>query len=105
MYGINKETKETTFASPINAGIQEDITVTGIVYEPLKEGNEPLLQVQLADNNGGVLNEVLWPINEEDIRQRAEDQPREHKRSNKAYGFVEGEIITADEAVQIEANL
>lgn len=102
-YGIDENTKESEVSSPIQPGVQENISLTGVDFAPITEGNDPLIQVHLADDYGGVLDEILWPVDEADVREReaSRPEPRKHKRTNNILGFEKGEEVTPDDAVKM----
>lgn len=104
MYGVNENTQESLVSSPINAGIQDNIQITSITHEALTEGNDPLIQVTLEDEYGGVLNEVLWPVDEEQIRS-FNDGTKKHKRDNEEHGFEKGAVVTPEDSVIMAYDL
>lgn len=70
-------------------------------FESLKEGQDPVLQLHFEDQDGRSNSEVIWNVDPAQVRKYAVENPRTHNRDNKANGYVKGEQITADEAVEI----
>ena len=101
MYGITEDTKETVGVQPIPAGINENIKVLVPTFEPLKEGNAPMLAYHFRDESGRELKKIVWPVDPDRTRRMAEDYPKEHKRDDKVRGFVKGKTISPEEAVII----
>jgi hypothetical protein len=99
MYGITKETQDTL--SPIPLGINQNVTFKGATFEQLSEDKEPVLQYHFEDSEGRELTQTMWPVDPQRVRENALSYPREHRRSNKAKGYVKGNTITADEAVEM----
>lgn len=105
MYGIDEKTQESNVASIINAGIQDNIKLEGVTFEPLTEGNDPVIKVNFVDEYGSTLQEVLWEVDEQRVREYNQGDDKTHSRSNKEKGYVKGEPITDDEAVEMAYDL
>jgi hypothetical protein len=99
MYGITAKTQDTL--SPIPLGINQNVTFKGATFEKLSDDKDPVLQYHFEDSEGRNLTHTVWPIDATRVRDNAISYPKEHKRNNKALGFVKGNTITPDEAVQI----
>lgn len=104
MYSLSDNIKETDVKSFINAGIQENVFFESVEFSPLKEGNDPVIRIFLKDEFGNELDSVLWPVDPERERQMAQDYPRTHRRDDIVNGYVKGEIITPDQAVDIASK-
>lgn len=99
MYGIDEKTQESNVGSTINAGIQDNIKLQGVDFEPLVEGNDPVIKVNFIDEFGATLQEVLWEVDEARVREYNQGSDKKHKRNNKELGFKKGEPVTDDDAV------
>lgn len=101
-YGAGANVKETTAPQIMNAGINENVILSDVKFEPLTEGNDPTLQVEFQDPAANKLNEVLWPVNEEQVKDwNRSGNERTHNRDNPVHGFTKGEVITPEDAVII----
>lgn len=104
MYGITENTKDPISNLPIPVGIHEDVIFEGATFEPLKEGNPPLLQYHFRDKDGNVLKPIIWELDPERIQKMAEDYPKEHKSNNEEKGYKKGQFITPEQAVEIASE-
>lgn len=103
-YEVNETTQEVTGSLRMPIGVLEDAELIGVSFETLTEGRDPVLTVTFGDGAGGEMREVIWEVDEQQVRQMATENPRTHSRDVKSKGFVKGAEITADEAVQIEMD-
>lgn len=101
MYGITEDTKETVGTQFVPAGIHENMFALPATFEPLKEGNAPMLVYNFKDEAGATAKKVMWPVDPDRERRVAEDYPKPHKRDDKVRGFVKGKTISPEEAVII----
>lgn len=99
MYGIDENVQETDRTPSLNFGIQENVFVKDVYVDSITPQGNPLLQITLEDEYGAQLNEIIWPVDEENERERAEQGNRTHSRDDQKHGFVEGEPVTPDDAV------
>lgn len=109
MFGITKDTQDPSTSGPIPVGINENVKFNGATFTPLKEGGEPTLQYHFEDSEGRELRTAIWkPTKERSAETIANAKnsgnPRVHKRTNKALGFVKGEQITSDEMYTIDVQ-
>jgi hypothetical protein len=100
MYGITEKTQESNVTSSLNPGILDNIHLKSAVFGAMSEGKDPVIQITFADDYGSELREVLWEVDEDTVRERAETDNRTHSRNNKELGFVKGDLITGDDAVK-----
>lgn len=101
-FAITQDDKEVTGKSPIGVGIHENVTFTGPSFEALKEGNPPVLQLNFKDESGRTHNEVMWEPDPERIKEYATKYPKQHTRDDAEKGYVKGEEITPEQAVEID---
>lgn len=72
IYGFNQDTPEQLGSSPLPFGRVENIKLTGVAYEPAKEGSENMcLAFYFEDNKGRSLRHTEWPIDVEETKSRA----------------------------------
>lgn len=104
MYGIQETTQELEFKPVINAGIQENVTLAKVAYEPFKEGSDPVIRFYFTNESGAELIHTLWDVNEEQIR-NFHNPERVHNRNNVVLGFVAGTPVTEEDAIKMERDL
>jgi len=105
MYGIDEKTQESNVTSTINAGIQENIKLESVDFAPISEDGDPVIQVNFKDEFGSTLREVLWEVDEDQVRQWNQSSDKTHSRTNKEMGWEKGDPITPDDAVKKAYNL
>lgn len=103
MYGITKETQNTT-SGRIPTGIHENVSFNGATFNKLSDDKPPVLQYHFTDSEGRTLSHTMWQVDVERVKTNAVNYPKEHKRDNSVFGFTKGQIITPDEAVIIAGN-
>ena len=104
-YGIDENTKESNVPSTINAGIQENIKITSVKFAPMTEGQDSLIQVNFQDEYGATLQEILWPVDEDQVASWHSGSDKKHKRDNKELGFEKGDPITVEDQIKKEYAL
>lgn len=97
-YGMGSDVQENEMPQYFTGGIHENVYLSDVKYEPISEGNDPVLQVEFKNEAGDKLNEIFWPIDEARIRSW-NNGDKEHWRDDPQRGFVKGETITDDDAV------
>lgn len=101
MFEITENTQDPSSRQAMPFGINENVKLTEVTFESLKEGNDPVLIYKFEDAQGRGVRKVMWEPDPERIRENAVTYPRQHGRDNKQLGYVKGETIKPDEAVQI----
>ena len=108
MYGFDQETPESQGVNPMPAGINEDVKLMDIAYEPSKEGSTDMcLSFYFENKDGQQLRHVEWPIDPEETRKRAmaagEDPQTAVQNRYKAQGIrikhIVTKVIPAEKAV------
>ena len=98
-YGIDQNTKETDIQGNINAGIQENIKLEKVEFDTLSEAGDPVIQVHFVDEYENTLREILWPVNEDQVKQWNQGSDKTHSTTNKELGWEKGDPITSEDAV------
>lgn len=101
MYQLGKDVKETTGFQPMNAGIRENIKITGAefsVHEPFGADSGKVIKISFEDEFGGTHVELLQDVDTDRIREW-NDGTRTHSRDDQVNGFIKGQPITDDDAV------
>jgi hypothetical protein len=101
MYGITQDTQDTSLNSPIPLGINQNVSFKGATFEKLSDDKEPVLQYHFEDSENRTLTHTIWPVDAQRVRDNTLAYPKEHRRTNKAKGYVKGNTITPNEAVEI----
>lgn len=71
-YGIDQDTPEQLGTAPIAPGINENIKLVDIAYEPAKEGSQNMcLSFYFEDEKGSQLRHAEWPIDIDETKARA----------------------------------
>jgi len=99
-FAITEEDK-VSGSSHIPVGIHDNITMLKPTFESLKEGNPPVLKLNFEDENGASHDDVVWDVDPERERENAVKYEKKHPRDVKAKGWVKGEQMKPDEAVEI----
>lgn len=105
MYGIDQNTDSEGFVSNyMPAGIHENVKLSNVAYENAKEdgSGQMVLAFHFVDEDKNTLRHVEFPIDPQQIKSQATSTPRQHGRNNAELGYVKGQNITPDQAVQIE---
>lgn len=74
-YGFDQETPEQLGTTPIPGGINENVKLVDIAYEPAKEGSENMcLSFYFQDKEGRQLRHAEFPVDPEETKKRAIQQ-------------------------------
>lgn len=87
-------------SSYLGIGIHENVTMEKPTFDSLTEGKDPVLRLNFVSEAGNH-SEVIWNVDPERERDNAIQYPRTHSRNNREKGYIKGEQITPDEAVEI----
>ena len=113
LYGFNQETPEQMGNAPIPAGINENVKLVDLAYEPAKEGSTNMcLSFYFEDSTGAQLRHTEWPIDVEETKRRAvqrgDDPTSAVQKRAQAQGVrikhIATKVIPAERAVVSGAN-
>jgi hypothetical protein len=87
-------------------GINENVMLTSYGFEKLSETSTkpPVLTFTFSNNSGGTFKWRFWDLNIDAIRKNAESGKMVHKVDNAVKGYVKGNQITPDQAVQMASD-
>ena len=90
-------------ATPVVPGIHENVKFQGFDFRSITEEGDPVLIADFQLETGSIFGAILWDVDE--ARERASAPNRVHPRSVKSKGYVKGEPMTGEDAIDLAYEL
>lgn len=101
-YAITSE-DVTSNAVPVTPGIHNNAKFKGFDFRSITDDGDPVLIADFQLETGSVFSGIIWDVDE--ARERASAPNRVHPRTVKAKGYVKGEPLTGEDAIDLAYEL
>lgn len=102
-YGISDEVQADAGKPMFQPGITDNVVLSEAVFRNSKDDGSgtDVLTLIFRDERGGEFRYLVWDVNEAHTREMNQKYPRTHSRSNSVKGYVAGQPVTDDQAIDM----